>query len=100
MDRQQEISLKSTGMLDLLNAWNKDAMAGAGAASLDQEVNWGRGDGCVHCHGTAWVLERQMPRQPGNCHGQNSNPTWLLFCGVFHNPNWGRHCQLISWVKF
>lgn len=43
MDRQQEISLKSTGMLDLLNAWNKDAMAGAGAASLDQKVNWGRG---------------------------------------------------------
>ena len=48
------MSLKVAGRLHLLvNAWNKDLMAGAGAAMLDKEVNVGM-DG-MHCCGLAWV---------------------------------------------
>lgn len=48
MGHLQDMSLKVAGMFHLLlNAWNKDLVAGAGAAKLDKGANVGM-DG-AHC---------------------------------------------------
>lgn len=50
MGHLQDMSLKVAGMFHLLlDAWNKDLAAGAGAAELDKGENLGM-DG-VHCCG-------------------------------------------------